>query len=120
MAALDLDEPRARQGSHVVREVGLADLEQREQLALAHRLVAPAQHVQDAHPQRRGQRARDRGDPLGGEAGIEAGRGREAGGRGRAKDGGQDCFPIFDSSVINTSLRKREMNPLALRPSRRS
>ena len=65
MATLDVHETGVDELLHVVGEQRLRDAEQRDQLALAHLLLAAAQHVEDLDSQRLGQRLRRRRDPLG-------------------------------------------------------
>ncbi len=74
MPPLDVNEARVDELGDVVGQQGLLDVEQRPQLALADRLAVPAQHVEDVHPHRLGERLRDGGDALGIEGGVQSGR----------------------------------------------
>jgi hypothetical protein len=76
VAALDGHQPGVDELCEVMGQRGLRDLEQRQQLALADGHLAAAQHVEDIHAQRLGQRLSHGGDPAGVKARIEPDRRR--------------------------------------------
>ena len=82
VAALDVHEAGVDELLHVVREQRLVDVEQRDQLALADRLLAAPKHVEDPDAHWLGQRLRRGGDALGIKREVQAGGRRAAVGCG--------------------------------------
>src|SRR5450755_4191378 len=77
VTTLDLHESGVDELSHVMGEQRLRDTEQRDELALAHLLLATAQHIEDLNPQWLSQRLRRRRDALNVQRRVQAG-GRSA------------------------------------------
>ena len=57
--------PALREHLQVVRDGGLGELEERDQLAHAHLARVPAEHVHELHPDRVAERLRHSRHPLG-------------------------------------------------------
>jgi hypothetical protein len=100
VAALHRDQPGGDQLAHVMREQGLPDVKQGDELALADVLVAAAQHVEDLNPDRLAERLGDHGQTLRIQHGVKAHRRSAARFCGRSGAGERKGKPSYQCLLV--------------------
>ena len=121
VAALDGDQAGVDELLDVVRQQRLADVEQSDQLALAHVLLAAAQHVEDVDANRLGERPGDGRDALRVKRRVQTSRRCAAclrGGSGRRRSGAAESYQSLLLGAIEAkrSTRARSYQRFCFEP----